>query len=732
MKSRYGTVCLGLLINELDGLYQTELTQGFRQAARKHGANVLCFPGGSLSTDVLAIRQLNILYQMARQAPLDGMISVGASFCAGAEKEDIAKFCGMFKMPLLELGKREGISSVSCNNKLGMTELVDHFLVTHGFRRIAFIAGPAGNDDAEERLNVFRERHAVHGVEIDENLILPGTFYGPDGAVAVRRLLESGEKLPEAIISVNDSMAYKAIVALQEAGLRVPKDIAVAGFDDMASSVILGPGLTSVRQELPFQAETALLHMVNHVANGKPIPQETILPTRLIRRHSCGCSELLNQAVIDQYCISGKEILGKLPLLKSALRAEIDGEPHALRQAIEALLNDPLRQHGLVGDIGRCLELLLNQSEAAASEQEGAARILFRTQNWLAEYDRMLAGDAMVELANPSWRASDLLTRVRTKDEFTLSSVLTYVRDVLLEMGVQNAYMALFPHVAHVEAWDRVELPDEAQLVMAIRDGRVLPCSKFDRFPIRDLLPLPIFHEASGAMYTLLPLVQQSAHHGYLIIDWAQDYDISIQRLRESISSLVIGTIAVNELGRARDLLKQGLQQTPQSESLLTELAERDELTGLLNRRGLLEGVSRLRTGTEESLLLISGDLDGLKAINDKYGYSAGDEAIRSMAQALKDTFRGVDLLARPGGDEFVVVSRCPTEKLERMLCERLAESIKEFNAHAQKPWILSASFGIVRFFSHDPNDLEHWLALADERLFENKRLHKRQQSPQP
>lgn len=716
---------LGLLINEMDGLYQRELVRGFRLAAQMQGVNLLCFPGGQLKTEQMAVRQFNMLYELARRSRLDGIVSVSGSFCAGVPAAEMSRFNSSFAAPLVELGTHAEFPWVSCNNAMGMTELVDHFLVDHGFRRIAFISGPEMHSDVAERLAVFRERHALHGVPLDESLIFPGSLFGPDGAAAVRAMLARNEPLPDAIISVNDSMAYKAINALQEAGLRVPEDIAVAGFDDMASNIMEGPGLTSVRQDLPLQSETAMSHLIAHLG-GAPLPQETLIPTRLIRRHSCGCGEVHGMEDLGGYCASGASITGKLARLRVALHEELAGAHQALRHCIRLILEESVRGELLVVDVSRCLEFLLNELESDQAKAGSAGQILFRTLIWLGEFERMRNGDAMVELVYPSWSPSDLLLRVPSTSEFTLGSVLQYVRDALMAMGIKNTYIVLFPRTGRVESWDCSDLPDEGQLVLAIRDGLPLSCAEFDRFPIKDLLPIPVFHEAGGAVYTVLPLFQQTEQYGYLILDTGHNFGVQYERLREAIASLVTSTIVVRELGQLRDMLSHDLSEARQSERVLAELAERDELTGLLNRRGFLDGAAHLREGTKESLLLISADLDGLKYINDTFGHAAGDEAIRAMADVLTETFRDGDLIARLGGDEYVVISVCPTHKLETTLCRRLAEKVDAYNKREKKPWRLASSIGAIRFPARDENDVTHWLALADELLYEDKRARKR------
>jgi LacI family transcriptional regulator len=181
-----------------------------------------------------------------------------------------------------------GISAINIDNQGGAGAMVAH-LASLGRRRIGFIAGPERNHDAAERLAGYQAALAEAGLSAPI-AALPGDFMEAGGYEAVRRLLELGEAgKVDALFAANDSMAVGALSALRRAGIRVPDDVAVGGFDDIPIAAYLSPALTTVQvpiAELGTHALEALLGAVQ--APGAHEARQEVLPTRLVVRRSCG------------------------------------------------------------------------------------------------------------------------------------------------------------------------------------------------------------------------------------------------------------------------------------------------------------------------------------------------------------------------------------------------------------------------------------------------------------
>jgi diguanylate cyclase (GGDEF)-like protein/PAS domain S-box-containing protein len=164
-------------------------------------------------------------------------------------------------------------------------------------------------------------------------------------------------------------------------------------------------------------------------------------------------------------------------------------------------------------------------------------------------------------------------------------------------------------------------------------------------------------------------------------------------------------------------------------EEALRALSLRDELTGLYNRRGFLtlaEQQLKIADRVKKGMLLIFADLDGMKQINDTLGHPEGDRALNDVGYILKKTFRESDIIARFGGDEFVVLSLETPESSADVLTDRLTEHMTYHNRYENRPYKLSVSTGIARYDPENPVSLHDLLIRADKVMYENKKDKKR------
>lgn len=209
-----------------------------------------------------------------------------------------------------------------------------------------------------------------------------------------------------------------------------------------------------------------------------------------------------------------------------------------------------------------------------------------------------------------------------------------------------------------------------------------------------------LFEEANGELASLLRDVR--AGSGTALLDGAE-------------SSVI------------RDLLKRALQCATKQYMVqmeLSNLALKDGLTGLYNRRGFLALADRqlkLAQRSNRSLLLFFIDLDGLKEINDFFGHAEGDAALRCTAEALEATFRDSDVVARLGGDEFAALAIEASGQSEATIRDRLTEylnSVSRKDVHYK----FSVSLGTARFDPWNPVTIRELIAEADRAMYERKR----------
>jgi LacI family transcriptional regulator len=175
--------------------------------------------------------------------------------------------------------------SVGTTNVTGAQAVTRHLLAL-GRRRIAIVKGPDDQDVSKNRLHGYRLALEEAGVPFREELVVGGNFEPPSGRAAVETLLASGHEF-DAVFASNDQMALGALRGLHAAGVCVPQDVALAGFDDDLAGRFTIPALTTVHQPL-YEMGSAAARTVVAAAEGQPIERHIEIPARLVVRESCG------------------------------------------------------------------------------------------------------------------------------------------------------------------------------------------------------------------------------------------------------------------------------------------------------------------------------------------------------------------------------------------------------------------------------------------------------------
>lgn len=180
----------------------------------------------------------------------------------------------------------ERIGYVMSNNFDGMASALAH-LHKLGCRRIATITGQMKTRPGIDRLLGYRSGLARLGLEEREEYVVEGDFYHHSGYEQMQRLLALPEP-PDAVAAASDMSAIGAVLAIEEAGLRVPEDIAVTGFDDAPFAQLLRPALTTVRQDAFGLGRAAAEGILKMLDEPDSPPPAVLLPTELVVRESCG------------------------------------------------------------------------------------------------------------------------------------------------------------------------------------------------------------------------------------------------------------------------------------------------------------------------------------------------------------------------------------------------------------------------------------------------------------
>jgi len=177
--------------------------------------------------------------------------------------------------------------------------------------------------------------------------------------------------------------------------------------------------------------------------------------------------------------------------------------------------------------------------------------------------------------------------------------------------------------------------------------------------------------------------------------------------------------------GKFYTVIIRDITKRKHMEEELRALTLIDELTGLYNRRGFLTLARqqlKIADRLQRGLFLIFADMDGLKRINDSYGHHEGNKAIIDTGNILRETFRESDIIARIGGDEFVVMAMETTDTRPEVFNARLQNDVQVFNNRKDRRYALSISIGIACYDPANPCSLDDLLLKADRLMYEQKR----------
>lgn len=618
----------------------TELTEGIRDCVTANNCNVFFFTcerryERSILHDV---GEYNI-FKLPDFSEFDGVILVNSTIGSGKVLSELADQIVKSGTPAVSLEYyRPDMYNVLIDNKTAMKEVVRHFVVDHGFKKINFITGPLDNAEACDRLTAYREVLAENGIPVEERRIFIGDYLKESGKAAAQYFLELEPELPDAIISSNDVMAFGVFVYLHKRGILVPEQIAVSGFDDETSARYFEPRLTSVAREQYKSGYSACLKLIEGLQESEK-GNAAIMETQLIKRESCGCC---------------------------------------------------------------CRDVIDN--------------VKFRKNHFLKEENTERFMQETREMAID-------LTTVETLDGLK-EAMKKYVQHI----GCESFYLLLCREwEGYHKDVNQYELSDESdnylregygedcELIFGYVSNEFIEHCKIDLMTLlRDLKE----NQMGRNFYTVSPMHYRDRCFGYCMIGnsvfpfenqlfytWTMNIGNAIETIREQY------------------LLRSMIEK-------LNSIWIYDNLTGLYNRAGFNKyGGYVWQECIRKKLcaMILFLDVDNLKQVNDTYGHDEGDRFIKAISGILKCCKHHGEIVMRYGGDEFVMLASDVSEEKAEEYRDRILKEMKDYNENQRKPYQMSASIGIYLTKPKHRLGLEEAIEEADRRMYEVKKIKKRQ-----
>lgn len=658
--------------------------------------------------------------------------------------------CLMFEYP----SEDPRVPHLIADNYNGMRQCIQHLVVDHGYKKVAFVCGPKANHDSNERLRAYLDVMAENGLKVTDDMVVHG-YFSENAYEQVEYLLDHNPGL-QAIAFANDSMAKAGYRICTARNLVVGKDIAITGFDDIDLAKSMTPPLTSVAHSSFLFSYQALQDALMLCRGEKPAFER--LPAIFHKRGSCGCvfnavhvkkggislaglEQLIEDRTVEiidrlftsyPYEKDKKQYLSLLQGYFLYIYEEVfvnEGRNFALSELNVYLKQMCSTRHvANQGMIDEVVALLREMMQYALNEEMRSllGESIEVSQRYVHSFDIIKSEMECDSAGRRSWFLATF-TRDLINLHQTQKQNMYTLMDRMKNMQVKSTYFFLFedPVVRGEEL--SLARTDRMYLAAYYNEDETF-CEEQENCPAvdKDKGISGFLQKENPHFYTTYALFSGNEHYGVMVCEAEQKDIYFLLSCSLQIGSLfhVLRIQAAEE--EARQKLEESLELIKEQNSILSFISEYDSLTNLLNRRGFMEkSIHAIKESEGKRAYVLFADVDHLKEINDCFGHAAGDFAICTAADYLRNCLPEGAIAARIGGDEFVALVLTEQEDYSEQLTTAITRCAERFNESCGQPFYVEMSMGIYPFICTQEAELTDILGRSDTVLYE-KKLHRR------
>lgn len=640
---------LGIVINSSLSDYEHEFLEGVIKFCKEKNITPLIFPIGELNSIYFPFdyQQLSIT-SLINKNNVDGILIASAILGNQISKNEFCEYITKnFSIPKISIGQAfPEIPSITANQKNGLKLLIEDLIINHNCKKFAVMGVKGNSEDAIIRQKIIQNVLNKHNIILDKNKIMFGQFTYDAAFSAISEYMNDKSEFDfDALICLNDDMAFACIDFCKKNSINIPNDIKIIGFDDVSLANKDTPRLTTVNQMIKNQSYEGCKLLLKLI-DGKKIPKNTKIDSEPRFRQSCGCVNK-NNSTIDY-------------IIKNDTTVKLHSDNN-----------------------------------------------IINTPEWLTASSQF-------------YKLHFFQSSIQVK--LGINQIAKIFKERITEFDVSAGALVIYKKpISMKKKFTNFVLPNEANLVSSFDlDNNYTQEQSLIKFnPNECILPNQILSKAKG-MLLVYPLYEFDLQFGYIIFSPGMMEKIIYKMMVSGFSHLIA-------ISYEKQKAAQRTKKLAKKNKSLDTISTTDELTGLLNRRGFIKlSQEKINSIVKENGngIIIFGDMDGLKNINDTYGHAAGDIAIKAEGDILKSSFRKTDYVARLGGDEFAILAPNLSINQFNNIKNNIEKSCDVWNNSSKYKFNISISLGYAEFNSNKKN-IKDILNEADIILYKEKQRKK-------
>jgi len=657
----------------------SNMWQGIVNDCRKDDVPVITFRGPILNQGAGSI-----IYNLIQDDQFAGVISWASS---DVTPEAVEYYNRFQKTPLLCMTFHiPGHPVILTDCKTGEKELMNHLIEDHGFRKIAFIRGPALHVYAKERYEGYLEALKEHNIPVDERLISPpGGWAIADGAKAINQFMNDGLTPGidfEAVVAVGDNVSIGAQEELQHKGFLVPQNVAVCGYNGTYDAACCNPPITTV--EMPFFGQgSKAYHTLTDIIEGRQVPDEFRYSTKLVIGESCGCTSLsvkkafYNNTVDLTEKKSGffhkneetdfttiqrtlqdfnwqRELNEKIKVTVSSNRysnSEVihyfgSITPELTKKLVDNIVNISQNRSEFVTCLTNQLAKFIKFStnlvlwQDILSEYRAAVLPICINSSIVTNIENIFQQSRILvnEIDGRTQKSTSLLeTRYESQLRQTSSALLSsydipelmnIIAKSLSKLNIPGVYVALYNNCDYTE--QNKHTPETSKMILAIHDGKRIEIDGdgYD-FPTHDIIPDQFLPESKFYSLVIESLHFQNTFIGYIVFQEGPKSGVAYAALRDQLSSSLYGALILQQLNKNKAVLESTMQTMSQKADIVSDQSSKIS--------GNISTISDSMGSVAQSIKTISGNIDTVaNTVNATDGMIT--EANLSIANLVEST----------------------------------------------------------------------------------------------